>query len=159
MSGQDVQKHDEAPLVWPNGEIVDVESVEAYAEEARMIAHPLDDKSIRTPDWVIDSLADVSRWAARMVVVVENAEALKRLRSTDLAEAKARATLDAAQYPTREQASRVALAVIEERRAYDRAVVAFEKARRVGNLLSDYTSRLQTIGKQVEITFRHGVDR
>lgn len=143
-------------LLWPNGEVVDVESIEAYAEEARNVAHPLDDRSIRTPDWVIEALADVSRWAARMVLIIENAETLKRLRSSDLAEAKANAVIETAKYPTREQASRVRLATIEQHRAYDRAVVAYEKARRVGNLLSDYTGRVQSIGKQVELTYRHG---
>jgi hypothetical protein len=143
-------------MTWPNGEVVDVDSIEAYAEEARMVAHPLDENSIRTPDWVIASLADVSRWAARMVLIIENAEALKRFASSDLAEAKARAVIEAAEFPAREQSSRVTLAVVEQRRAYDRAVVAFEKARRVGNLLSDYTGRVQSIGKQVELTYRHG---
>lgn len=141
-------------LVWPNGAVVDVESIEGYTEEARGVAHPLDDSVIRTPDWVIAQLADVSRWAARMVLVIENAETLKRLASADLAEAKANAVIEAGKYPTREQSSRVTLAVLEQRRAYDAAVVAFEKARRVGNLLADYTGRLQSIGKQVELVYR-----
>ncbi|GAA3948169.1 hypothetical protein [Microbacterium soli] len=143
-------------MTWPNGEVVDVESIEAYAEEARLVAHPLDDGTIRTPDWVIASLADVSRWASRMVLIIENAETLKRQASADLADARAQAVLDAAGFPVREQASRVRLATMEQRKAYDRAVVAFEKARRVGNLLSDYTGRVQSIGKQVELTYRHG---
>lgn len=142
--------------MWPNGEPVDVESVEAYTEEARNVAHPLDDGSIRTPDWVIESLADVSRWAARMVLIIENAEALKRLRSGDLADAKAQAVIDTAGYPAREQASRVRLLVNDQQRAFDRVTIAFEKARRVGNLLKDYTGRLQSIGRQVELTFRLG---
>lgn len=149
MSGQEV-------MTWPNGEVVDVDSIEAYAEEARMVAHPLDENSIRTPDWVIASLADVSRWAARMVLIIENAETLKRLASAELADARAQAVLDTAEFPAREQSSRVRLATVEQRQAYDRAVVAFEKARRVGNLLSDYTGRVQSIGKQVELTYRHG---
>lgn len=143
-------------LLWPNGEVVDVESIEAYAEEARVVAHPLDDGQIRTPDWVIGALADASRWAARMVLIIENAETLKRFASADLADAKARAVLATAQYPAREQASRVRLATADEHRAYDRALVAFEKARRVGNLLKDYTGRVQSIGKQVELTYRFG---
>lgn len=141
-------------MLWPNGEIVDVESIEAYAEEARLVAHPLDDGRIRTPDWVIDSLADVSRWASRMVLIIENAETLKRLRSGELADAKAQAVIDTARYPAREHASRVRLSVKEQQRAYDRAAVAFEKARRVGNLLKDYTGRLQSIGRQVELTYK-----
>lgn len=144
----------EGVLVWPTGEPVDVESVEAYAEEARQVAHPLDDGSIRTPEWVVEALADVSRWAARMVLVIENAETLKRLASAELADARAQAVLDVGEFPTREQSSRVRLATTKQRESYDRAVVAFEKARRVGNLLSDYTGRVQSIGKQVELTYR-----
>lgn len=143
-------------LTWPTGEVVDVESVEAYTEDARRVAHPLDDGSIRTPDWVIEALADVSRWAARMVLVIENAEALKRDASAELADARAQAVLDTAEFPAREQSSRVRLATVEQRKAYDRAVVAFEKARRVGNLLSDYSSRVQSIKNMVELTYRHG---
>lgn len=144
----------EGPLVWPNGEVVTVESIEGYTEDARIVAHPLDDAAIRTPDWVIVQLADVSRWAARMPKLTAMAEALKKERKRELDEKRAQAVLDVAEHPTREHTARVTLAVVEERRAYDRAAVAFEEARRVGNLLSDYTSRLQTIGKQVELTYR-----
>lgn len=154
MSEQQIAEQE--TLLWPTGEVVDFDSIEAYAEEARNVAHPLDERSIRTPDWVIEQLADVSRWAARMVLIIENAETLKRLASSDLADAKADAVIAAAEFPLRERASRVRIATREQHRTYDRAVIAFEKARRVGNLLSDYTSRLQSIGKQVEITYRHG---
>ena len=143
-------------LVWEDGTIIDVDSLDAYTEEARLIAHPLDSASIRTPDWVIDALNDASRWAARMVAIIATAEEIKRQKSAELADARAQAVIDTAGFPTREQASRVRLRTVKEREAYDRAVVAFEKARRVGNLLSDYTSRLQSIGKQIEITYRNG---
>jgi len=143
-------------LTWPNGELVDVASIEGYAEDARLIAHPLDDSTIRTPDWVIHELAEVSRWAARMVKVIEMAEALKREAKADLDEKRAQAVIDVAGFPTREQSSRVVLATTEERRAYDRASVAFEKARRVGNLLVSHSGRVQSIGKQVELTYRSG---
>lgn len=146
----------EGVLVWPNGELVDVASIEGYAEEARVVAHPLDDSTIRTPDWVMGQLAEVSRWASRMVKVIEMAEALKRETKAELDEKKAQAVLDVAAYPAREQASRVLLATRDERRAYDRASVAFEKARRVGNLLVSHSGRVQSIGKQVELTYRGG---
>lgn len=154
MSDQELEQ--EVVLHWPDGTLVDYESLEAFTEEARMVAHPLDDKVIRTPDWIIDALADVSRWASRMVVIIATAEELKRQASADLADARAQAVVDTASHPAREQASRVRLATVEQRKTYDRAVVAFEKARRVGNLLSDYTSRLQSMAKQVELTYRHG---
>lgn len=138
---------------WPNGEVVTVESIEGYAEDARLIAHPLDDDTIQTPDWVVGQLADASRWATRMVKVIEMAETLKRLTKLELDEARAQATLDVAGYPLREQSSRVMLATVEQRKAYERAAVAYEKARRVGNLLKDHTGRVQSIGKQVELTY------
>ncbi|ONI65660.1 hypothetical protein CSIV_05115 [Microbacterium sp. CSI-V] len=146
-------------LTWPNGEVVDVESIEGYTEDARVIAHPLDDAVIRTPDWVIGQLVEVSRWAARMPKVTAMAEALKRERKRELDEARAQAVLDVAGHPSREHSARVTLAVVEERRAYDRATVAAEEARRVGNLLADYTGRLQSIGKQVELTYRAEMGR
>lgn len=143
-------------LVWPNGEIVDVESIEGYAEEARVVAtSPLEDGVIRTPDWVMGELANVSRHAARMVLVIHQAEALKRRAGTDLERARAKARVEHADLPPTQQTARIVLAVVEEKRAYDDAVVAFEYARRIGNLLSDYTGRVQSIGKQVELTYRH----
>lgn len=146
---------DEGPLTFPGGVLVTVESVEGYAEDARLIAHPLDDDTIRTPDWVIQQIAEVSRWAARMVKVIEMADALKRDAKADLDEKRAQAVLDVAEYPTREQAARVLLATTDERHAYDRASVAFEKARRVGNLLASHSKRVEAIGRQVELTYRH----
>lgn len=144
----------EESLVWPTGEYVDVESIEGYTEDARVVAHPLDDSTIRTPDWVIEQLAEVSRWAARMVKVIAMAEAFKKEKKAELDEARAQAVLDTAAYPSREQASRVLLTTRNERKAYDRASVAFEEARRVGNLLVSHSGRVQSIGKQVELTYR-----
>lgn len=141
---------------WPDGTVVDFDSLELYTEEARSVAHPLDDSTIRTPEWVVETLLDVSRWHARMPIITAAAEELKRQASAELAEAKAYAVIEAAKFPAREQPSRVRLATLAEHRAYDRAVVAFEKARRVGNLLSDYTSRLQTMAKHIELTYRIG---
>lgn len=151
-------------LTWPDGTVCDVASVEEWTEVARSVAHPgtedgphpLDDGKIRTPDQVIDALLEVSRWAARMVLIIENAEMLRRQASAALKESRAQAVIDTAGFPTREQASRVTLAVTVEQAAFDRATVAFEKARRVGNLLSDFTSRLQTVSRQVELTYRIG---
>lgn len=150
-----VQRVDGA-LVWPDGQLVDFDSIEAFTEEARTVAHPLDDREIRTPDWAMSALAEVSRWSSRMIIVIAAAEELKRDASTTLAEKRAQAVIDTASFPVREQASRVQLAVIDERRAYDRAVVAFEKARRVGNLLADYTGRVQSIANLVKLTYTHG---
>lgn len=151
----DVQRVSD-PLVWPDGSLVDVESIEEYTEQARAVAHPLDDGMIRTPDWSIAALTEVSRWSSRMIVVIANAEELKRETKAVLDEKRAQALLDVAGVPVREQGPRVVLAVAEERRAYDRAAVAFEKARRVGNLLKEYTGRVQSIANLVKLTYQQG---
>ncbi|MFF2631993.1 hypothetical protein ACFVR6_03830 [Microbacterium sp. NPDC058021] len=151
----DVVNVDSDLLTWPNGELVDVESIEGYAEDARIVAtSPLEDGVIRTPDWVMGELANVSRHAARMVLVIHQAEAFKRRAATELERARARARVEHAGMPPAQQTARIVLAVLEEKRAYDDAVVAFEYARRIGNLLSDYTGRVQSIGKQVELVYR-----
>lgn len=144
-------------LTWPNGEVVDTASIEAYAEDARRVADTsLGDEALRTPDWVIDELALVSTHAARMLVVILNAETHKRRCATRLERAKAHVRWENRALPAAQIASRVVLDTKAEKDEYDVAVAAFEFARRVGNLLKDYTSRVQTIGKQVEITYRHG---
>lgn len=155
MNGQQIVRRGDV-LVWEDGTLIDADSLDMFTEEARLFAHPADSTEIRTPEWVIDTLADASRWAARMVAIIATAEEIKRNASADLADARAQAVIDMAGYPVREQPSRVRIATVSERKAYDRAVVAFEKARRVGNLLSDYTTRLQSIGKQVLVTCQHG---
>lgn len=145
-------------LTWPNGELVDVASIEGYAEDARVVAmSPLDDGVVRTPDWVMGELAAVSRHAARMVHVIHQAEALKRRAATDLERARAEARVKYSGLPGSQQTAQIVLAVVEQKQAYDDAVVAFEYARRIGNLLSDYTGRVQSIGKQVELTYRSEV--
>lgn len=155
MTGQQVVRRGDV-LVWEDGTLIDVDTLDAYAEEARVFAHPADSTEIRTPEWVIDTLADASRWASRMVAIIATAEEIKREKAGAYQDARAAAVLETAKYPTREQASRVRLATVTERKEYERAAVAFEKARRVGNLLSDYTTRLQSIGKQVLVTYQHG---
>lgn len=152
----EVEEQDEV-LTWPNGEVVDVQSIEAYAEDARRVADSsLHAEAIRTPDWVIDELATVSKEAAKMLVVILNAETHKRRCATKLERAKAESRWKHRELPAAQIASRVVLDTKAEKDEYDLAVAAFEFARRVGNLLKDYTSRVQTIGKQVEITYRHG---
>jgi hypothetical protein len=149
----------EEVLTWPNGELVDAESIRAYTDEARVLAsaHTEDeddgDNEIRTPDWVIQQLADVSRTAGRMTLVILNAETLKRQAATKLERAKAQARWDSRSLPEVQRAARVILDTADEKDEYDLAVAAFEYARRIGNLLKDYTSRVQTIGKQIELTY------
>lgn len=146
----------EATLVWPTGEPVDIASIEGYTNDARSAAHPLDTNEVLTPDEVVRQLNEVSRWAQRMTRVIRMAQAHVRLCSAERDEARAQAVLDVAKYPAREQSARVTLATKEERRMYDAAVVAFEEARRVQNLLKEHSMRLQSIGKLVGLTYQHG---
>ncbi len=150
----------EVLLAWPGGEPVDIDSIEGYTADARAsvraAAHPLDEGKVLAPDDVAHQLIEVSKWAERMVVVIRMAEAHKRMCAVEKDEARAQAVLDVATFPAREHSARVTLTVMEERRRYDAAVVAFEEARRVGNLLSDHTSRLQSIGKLIGVTYQGG---
>ncbi|MBW9093140.1 hypothetical protein JNB62_05545 [Microbacterium jejuense] len=151
-----VETQDEL-LTWPNGAVVDVESIHGYAEDARRVAiSPLDDGAIRTPDWVISELQAVSEQAARMVHVILKAEEFKRKAATRLERARATARRANADLVGAQQSAAVVLATTAEKDAYDDAVTAFEYARRAGNLLKDYTGRVQSIGKQVELTYRNG---
>jgi hypothetical protein len=151
---------DEKPLVWPGGVPVDVETIEGYADEARVLASAVvdDDGEIRTPDWVIGQLTEASRHAARMTLVILNAETLKRRAATKLERAKAKAKWEHRALPEAQRAAKVVLDTVAEKDEYDLTVAAFEYARRIGNLLKDYTGRVQSIGKQVEITYS-GVGR
>lgn len=145
---------EEETLVWPGGALVDVESIEGYADEARVLASSvLEDGEIRTPDWCIAELAAVSTMAARMTLVILKAEAFKRQAGSRLARAKATARLKYSKLPPTLQTAHIVLDVAALQDEYDVAVAAFEYARRMGNLLSDYTSRVQTIGKQIELTW------
>lgn len=142
-------------LAWPNGELVDVASIEAYAEDARRVAEsPLDDGQIVTPDMVVSELGRVSVHASRLVKVIHLAEAHKRRASTRLNRAKAEARITHGSLPASQQTARIVLDVAALQDEYDDAVTAFEYARRIGNLLSDYTGRVQSIGKQVELMWR-----
>jgi hypothetical protein len=141
-------------LFWPNGDLVDVESIQGYADEARLLASSaLEDGEIRTPDWCVGELAAVSGMAARMTLVILKAEALKRQVATRLARAKATARLKYSNLPPTLQTAHIVLDTADLQDEYDVAVTAFEYARRMGNLLSDYTSRVQTMGKQIELTW------
>ncbi len=150
----DALQEPEELLTWPTGDLVDAASIEAYADEARVVASAvLEDDVVRTPDWVITELQRVSRYASQMVLVIMNAETLKRRAAARLARAKAAARVKYSKLPAAQQTARIVLDTVAEQDEYDVAVAAFEYSRRIGNLLSDYTSRVQSIGKQVELTY------
>lgn len=144
-------------LTWPDGSLVDVESIRANTDAAQAVAETNpEDRTIRTPDWALAELARVSYHAARMVVVIARAEELKRSAATRLARAKANARLDVRTLPPAVQTARIVLTVTAEQDDYDVTVTAFEYARRIGNLLSDYTGRVQSMAKLVAITYQQG---
>lgn len=142
-------------LTWPDGEVVELAAIRANADAAQQVAESPLDSGICTPDWVIQQLQLVSHHAGRMVVVIERAEAYKRRAATALEQAKAKVRWENRAMPAAHLAARVVLDTAEQKDEYDAAVIAFEYARRIGNLLKDYTGRVQSIGKQVELTYRH----
>ncbi|MBS1674097.1 MAG: hypothetical protein JSS74_09055 [Actinobacteria bacterium] len=155
-----VEHAEELPQTWPGGELVTVDSIEAYAEDARLVAEaPLDKGKLLTPDDVVKELEVVSKHAARMVRVIHEAEEFKRRAATRLERAKATARRANAGLPPAQQTAAVVLATVEEKDAWDDAVTAFEYARRVGNLMKDYTGRVQSIGKQMELMYAKGPGR
>lgn len=142
------------PLTWPDGSFVELDAIRANTDAAQQVAECDPSDMIRTPDWVIGELQLVSHHAARMVVVIERAEAYKRRAATVLERARARARWENRAMPAAHLASHVVLVTADEKDDYDAAVIAFEYARRIGNLLKDYTGRVQSIGRLVESTYR-----
>lgn len=155
-----VEHSEDALQTWPGGELVTVESIEAYAEDARLVAEsPLDTDELWTPDDVAAALQAVSKQASRMVRVIHEAEEFKRRAAIRLERAKAAARVANAHLPAAQQTAAVVLATVDEKDAWADAAIAFEYARRVGNLMKDYTLRVQSIGKQMELMYTKGAGR
>lgn len=154
MSDLDVL--DETDIVWPNGELVSVASIDAWSEHARSTVTPdlVDDGKVRGPDWVIRELDLVSHLAGQMVVVVKNAGALKRARARVLKRARAEARGRHRTVKGAEQTALVDLDVEDEQAEYDEAVIAEEYARHIADLVADRKSTVQSMGRQVEILFK-----
>ncbi len=120
------------------------------------MAHPLDTNDVLTPDEVVRQLNEVSRWASGW-----SSSSRRRRRTCGCVRRSGtrRARRRCWTSPGTRSGSaraRVTLATREERRMYDAAVVAYEEARRVGNLLKEHSMRLQSIGKLVSLTYQHG---
>lgn len=155
MSDLDVL--DETDIVWPNGELVTVQSIDAWSEHARVSVTPAqlaDDGQVRGPDWVIRELDLVSHMAGQMVVVVKNAGALRRARARVLKRARAEARGRHRSLKGTEQTAAVDLDVEEQQAEYDEAVIAEEYARHIADLVAERKSTVQSMGRQVEILFR-----
>jgi hypothetical protein len=146
---------DETDIVWPDGELVTVSSIDSWSEHARQTVTPtLSDSVVRGPDWVIRELDLVSHMAGQMVVVVKNAGALRRVRARALKRARAEARGRHRTVKGAEQTAMVDLDVEDEQAEYDEAVIAEEYARHIADLVSERKSTIQSMGRQVEILFR-----
>lgn len=146
---------DETEIVWPNGELVTVQSIDAWSEHARSSVTPdMQDSAVRGPDWVIHELDLISHLAGQMVVVVKNAGALKRTRARALKRARAEARGRHRSVKGAEQTALVDLDVEDEQAEYDEAVIAEEYARHIADLVSERKSTVQSMGRQVEILYR-----
>ncbi len=155
MSDLDVQQ--ETDIVWPNGDLVTVSSIDAWSEHARTSVTPAqlaDDGQLRGPDWVIRELDLISHMAGQMVVVVKNAGALRRVRSRALKRARAAARGRHAELKGTAQTAAVDLDVVDEQAEYDEAAIAEEYARHIADLVAERKSTVQTMSRQVEILFR-----
>lgn len=151
---------DEADLAWPNGELVDIASIDQWSEHARVTVTPqVDDGVIRGPEWVLRELDAVSHLAAQMVVVVKNAGALKRARAGALRRARAGARLRHVGKRGTEQTALVEIDVEELQAAFDEAAIAEEYAREVGDLVKDRRITVQSMGRQIEILYRDASGR
>ena len=139
-------------VTWPTGEVVDTATIHRHVESLRAVCAVVEitDSTILTPDRVIHELVVASRAGAHHLIVTTVAAQLKR--------AAARALQDRKDDLTREGVSAVEVRIRTraEKKAYDEAVEAAEAARRAGNLLSDHTARLQSIGKRVDAMYAAG---
>lgn len=131
------------------------EGLEKATEEvrARLVTRPRSGQ-VKTPDSVVDDL-QWSRWgASRMVRIVRDADETRRALRHVLEQAKARARMATTAKSADQRDAEVVLATEAEQTAYDAAEVAYEYARSTARMAEGNQSAIQTIAKQVEITYR-----
>jgi hypothetical protein len=136
--------------------IVDPASANAWADHVRKRVTPtLEDSEVRGPDYVIAELERISAAAGVMVVVVRDADVVRRDTARVLATARAHAQSVAAAEGGRvaDKAAKVELAIAAEAEAADLAEIALEYAKSVARLVESRKSSVQTIGRMVEITY------
>ena len=136
--------------------IVDAPSAVSWSEHVRVRVTPTEiDSVVRGPDWVIHELENVSAAAGVMVLVVKDADRVRRAAVRDLAKARARAqeTAKAEGGRVADIAARVEALTEDEADAADVAEAAYEYARSVARLVEGRKSAVQTIGRMVEITY------
>jgi len=143
-----------APLP-PN--IVDAQSVNAWADYVRDRVTPTPDPNeIVTPDMVIQELRNSAAAAGRMVLVVKDADRIRREKARALARAQAAAQRTAAAEGGRvaDKAARVIELTENEADEADVADAAYEYARNVSRLVDGQKSAIQTIARMVELTYQ-----
>ena len=129
-----------------------VDAVEAV--RARLTPLP-DDGVVRGPDWIIGELDTVSALAGRMVRVLWDAQVARDTAERASVRAAARALLNAPGSTVGERAAEAALNpdAVAAKEAADVADAAYQYARAVSRLVEDRRSAVQTMARQVEITY------
>lgn len=136
--------------------ISDAASANAWSEYVRSKITPIHvDSEIRGPDWIIHSLDDVAAAAGRMVLVVKEADLIRRTAARELAKARARAQRKAAEEGGRvaDKEARVEELTEVEADAADVAEAAYQYARSIARLVEERKSGVQTMARMVELTY------
>lgn len=131
--------------------------VNAWSEYVRdKITPTVIDSEIRTPDWIIHQLDDVAAAAGRMVLVVKEADVIRRSAARALAKAQARAQRTAAAEGGRvaDKAARVEELTENEADEADVAEAAYQYARSIARLVEERKSAVQTMARMVELTYQ-----
>lgn len=137
-------------------QITDAAAVDAWSHYVRDKVTPTPDPSeIVTPDQVISELRNLSAAAGRMVLVVRDADVIRREAARTLAKAQAKAQRTAAGEGGRvaDKAARVEELTEAEADAANVADAAYEYARSVARLVDNQKSSVQTIARLVELTY------
>lgn len=138
------------------GQIIDPASLEDDVERMRAAATPLgrSDGVVRGPDWVIEQLEAVSSLAGHMVRVLWQADKVRAAARRALARATAQATQQAVGKTVAERAAEVTLAIEDAQETSDIAEIAYNYAKATARLIEERKSAVQTISRQVEITYQ-----
>lgn len=135
-------------------QITDAAAVDTWSHYVCDRVTPTPDPSeIVTPDQVIAELRNLAAAAGRMVMVVRDADVIRRDAGRVLAKAKARAQRTASEEGGRvaDKEARVEELTEDEADAAGVADAAYEYARSVARLVDSQKSAVQTIARLVEL--------
>jgi hypothetical protein len=142
--------------------VVSPENLEAATEQIRkrlvtnpeLLAENRRRGQIKAPEDVIQDL-EWSRWgAAQMVAILRDADRARRVFRAQMDRARARARMGSEAKSADMRDAEVIEATSAETDAYDAAEVAYEYARNTARMAESNQTAIQTIAKQVEITYR-----